>query len=35
MLSSVVARKYGLAGLPDDTIQIKLMARQAKALVLF
>jgi glutamate synthase domain-containing protein 2/glutamate synthase domain-containing protein 1/glutamate synthase domain-containing protein 3 len=23
MLSSVVARKYGMAGLPDDTIQIK------------
>ena len=23
MLSSLVARKYGLAGLPDDTIQIK------------
>jgi len=23
MLSSVIARKYGLAGLPDDTIQIK------------
>ena len=23
MLSSLVARKYGLVGLPDDTIQIK------------